>query len=175
MPLRYIDPNRPRTWLLRVLESLSRSWLGQLIGKYVASKMDPWLSRISNGRVSWGMFNMPSATLNMTGAKTGQPRAAQIAYFHDGNDVIAVASNYGGNRHPQWYYNLVAHPECELGDEVFRATEVSDPLEYERLYGLAERYYAGFADYKAKTGVIGRKIPVFRLSPITGKTAREQW
>jgi hypothetical protein len=54
--------------------------------------------------------------------------------------VIVIASNYGGDKHPQWYHNLVAHPECELGDEALRATEVTDPDEYARLYGLAERY-----------------------------------
>ena len=96
------------------------------------------------------MFNVPSATLKSTGARSGQVREAQIAYFHDGPDVIVMASNYGGAKHPQWYHNLVAHPECELGDEAFRATEVTDPDEYARLYGLAERYYAGFADYRTK-------------------------
>ena len=34
-------------------------------------------------------------------------------------DPIVIASNYGGPKHPQWYYNLKAHPECELGDEEF--------------------------------------------------------
>ena len=37
--------------------------------------------------------------------------------------------------------------------------------DYARLYGLAERYYAGFADYRTKTAQIGRDIPVFRLTP----------
>ena len=111
------------------------------------------------------MFNVPSATLKSTGARSGQVREAQIAYFHDGPDVIVVASNYGGDKHPQWYHNLTAHPECELGGDAFRATEVTDPDEYARLYGLAERYYAGFADYRTKTAQAGRNIPVFRLTP----------
>lgn len=165
MPLRYVDPTRPTNLATRALNRPSRSRFGQFIAKNLASKTDPWLGRISNGRVSWGMFNVPSATLKSTGAKTGQVREAQIAYFHDGPDVIVIASNYGGDKHPQWYHNLVAHPECELGDEAFRAAEVTDPDEYARLYGLAERYYAGFADYRTKTAQIGRNIPVFRLSP----------
>ena len=99
------------------------------------------------------MFNVPSATLKMTGAKSGQPRQAQLVYFHDGSDVIVVASNYGGDKHPQWYHNLKAHPECEFGGEAFRATEVTDPADYQRLYELAERFYGGFSDYKAKTAL----------------------
>ena len=135
----------------RALNRSSRSRFGQFVARHLASKTDPWLGRISNGRVSWGMFNVPSATLKSTGARSGQVREAQIAYFHDGPDVIVIASNYGGDKHPQWYHNLIAHPECELGDDAFRATEVTDPDEYARLYGLAERYYAGFADYRTKT------------------------
>jgi hypothetical protein len=36
--------------------------------------------------------------------------------------------------HIEWYYNLKAHPECELGGEKILATEVTDPDEYARLY-----------------------------------------
>ena len=45
------------------------------------------------------------------------------------------------------------------------ATEVTDPDEYARLYGLDVQVYAGWADYRLKTDVIGRRIPVFRLKP----------
>jgi deazaflavin-dependent oxidoreductase (nitroreductase family) len=150
------------------MEKVARSRFGQFVARHVASKTDPWLGRVSKGRVSWGMFNIPSATLRTTGAKSGQLREAQVAYFHDGRDVIVIASNYGGDKHPQWYHNLIAHPECELGDEAFRAAEVTEPDDYSRLYGLAEQYYAGFADYRVKTALAGRKIPVLRLSPRAG-------
>ena len=100
-----------------------------------------------------------------TGAKTGQPREVQLAYFHDGPDPILVASNYGGPKHPNWYYNLKAHPECQIGDERFVATEVIDPHEYTQLYGLAEQVYAGYGDYRVKAAAVGRQIPLFRLRP----------
>ena len=58
---------------------------------------------------------------------------------------------------------MKAHPECQLGDEKFVATEVTDPDEYARLYGLAEQVYAGYGDYRVKTAAIGRRIPLFRL------------
>ena len=56
-------------------------------------------------------------------------------------------------------HNLIAHPECRLGDEV------TDSGEYARLFELAEGYFALFTDYREKTAKIGRTIPVFRLSP----------
>ena len=76
-----------------------------------------------------------------------------------------IASNYGGPKHPQWYYNLKVHPECELGGEKFVAGEVTDPDGYGRLYELAVQVYAGWADYRLVTDAIGLKIPVFRLTP----------
>ena len=164
MPLRHVDPTRRPSAAARVLNRSARSRIGLFIGKHLAPKTDPWLSRISRGRVNWGMFNVPSATLTTTGAKSGQVRETQIAYFHDRRDVIVMASNYGGHKHPQWYHNLVAHPECELGDETFRADEVTEPSEYARLFGLAEGYFGLFSDYREKTAKAGRSIPVFRLS-----------
>jgi hypothetical protein len=38
------------------------------------------------------------------------------------------------------------------------------------LYATAEGYYGGFADYRAKTAIVGRKIPVFNLTPRSSPT-----
>ena len=42
---------------------------------------------------------------------------------------LLTASNYGGSKHPQWYYNLTAHPECELGRREISSgpSEITDP------------------------------------------------
>ena len=105
-----------------------------------------------------------SATLDHR-CQSGLPLEVQLTYFHDGSDPILLASNYGGTKHPHWYYNLKAHPECEFGGEKFVATEVTDPDEHTRLYALAEGVYAGYGDYRAKTSSVGRQIPIFRLKP----------
>jgi deazaflavin-dependent oxidoreductase (nitroreductase family) len=101
-----------------------------------------------------------------TGAKSGQPREHQLAYFHDGSDAILVASYLGEPKNPQWYHNLKAHPECQLGDEDFIAAEVTEPDEYERLYALAEHVCVNYGDYRVKAAAVGRRIPVFRLKPV---------
>ncbi len=111
------------------------------------------------------MGSIINAPLVSTGAKSGRPRRVQLTYFHDGPDVILIASNFGGIKHPQWYYNLKAHPDCEFGGERFSASQVTDSDEYARLYKLAEHIYAGYGDYRAKTAPVGRQIPVFRLKP----------
>ena len=143
-----------------------RTRAGSFFGRHIAPRIDPWLYRKTGGRYPASLPVVASAPLITTGAKTRQPREVQLAYFHHGPYPILIASNHGGPSHPQWYYNLKAHPECQLGDEKFVATEVADPDEYERLYGLAEQVYAGYGDYRVKTAAIGRRIPVFRLKPV---------
>ena len=68
----------------------------------------------------------------------------QLTYFHDGPDVILLASNYGGTKHPQWYYNLKAHPECEFGGQrLYRRQRSPIPTNTHGSFGLAEQIYAG--------------------------------
>jgi deazaflavin-dependent oxidoreductase (nitroreductase family) len=163
MPPRYVDPHKKRGRLYRANVDFGRSRAGQFIARHIARRTDPYLFRLTGGRVNMGaVINAP---LVSTGAKSGEPREVQLTYFHDGTDVILLASNYGGSKHPQWYYNLKAHPECEFGGTSFSAALVTDADEYARLYELAERVYAGYGDYRAKTAPVGRQIPLFRLKP----------
>jgi deazaflavin-dependent oxidoreductase (nitroreductase family) len=168
MPLPYADPHRPTSAVVRVVTKVFRTPFGQSFIRQVAAKSDPWLSRVSNGRLSWSMGLIPTATLATTGAKSGQRREVQLGYFHDGADPIIIASHYGGPSDPMWVHNLHAHPDCEFGGDRFRAAEVTDAAEHARLYALAEQTYAGYSDYKVKTAAIGRHIPIFRLTPRDG-------
>ncbi len=165
MPVHYVDPHKKRGRWYKALESFGRSRAGQFIAHHVSPRIDPWLYRATGGRYPWVIGGTVTAPLLCTGAKSGQPRVVQLTYFHDGPYPILIASNYGGAKHPQWYYNLKAHPECEFGDEPCVATEVTDPDEYARLFQLADQVYAGYSDYRAKTASVGRRIPVFRLTP----------
>jgi deazaflavin-dependent oxidoreductase (nitroreductase family) len=162
MRLRYVDPHKKRGLFYNVNARFGRTRMGQLFGRQVSPRVDPWVSRLTNGRGFGPVVNAPLVT---TGAKSGQPRQVQVAYFHDGPDPILIASNYGGPKHPLWSYNLKANPECQFGGEHFVATEVTDPTEHTRLFGLAEKVYAGYADYRANTARVGRQIPIFRLKP----------
>jgi deazaflavin-dependent oxidoreductase (nitroreductase family) len=165
MPLHYVDPHKKHGRWYRALESFGRSKPGHFVARHIAPRLDPVLYRASGGRYPWIVGGASTAPLINTGAKSGQRREHQLTYFHDGPCPILMASNYGGAKHPQWYYNLKARPECEFGDELFTATEVTDPDEYARLFGLAEQVYAGYGDYREKTAAVGRRIPVFRLTP----------
>jgi deazaflavin-dependent oxidoreductase (nitroreductase family) len=102
--------------------------------------------------------------LTTTGAKSGLPRTAPVAYSTDGDRLVIVASKGGAPTNPDWYFNLLANPAAtvELGTEKFqsRATPVADEQERERLYAQHAALMPGFAEYPQKTT---RKIPVVLL------------
>src|SRR5689334_22226297 len=110
MPLHYVDPHKKRSRVYHVWVRFGRSRTGQFLARNVMPRVDPWLYRATGGRYPASLSLVASAPLETTGAKSGLPRVVQLVYFHDGPDPILIASNYGGSKHPQWYYNLRAHP-----------------------------------------------------------------
>ena len=119
--------------------------------------------RANGGKVS-GMFGgMDLLLLTTTGAKSGKVSTIPVAFTKDGDNFVVVASKGGAPNNPDWYHNLVAHPEVmiEVGtDKVpVRASETKGE-ERERLFEQHADRYPGFNDYKAKTT---RTIPVFIL------------
>lgn len=163
-----VDP-KPRTGRLgRALDALTRTAAARWFGINVAARVDPYLLRASGGYVSVGLL-LPTVNLTTTGARSGEPRTATLLYFSDGDDVILIASSFGRDRHPAWYHNLKAHPHARLeragraGD--YTATEVQDEDERRRLFAMADLVYPGYAEYRARTDVIGRRIPIMRLTP----------
>jgi deazaflavin-dependent oxidoreductase (nitroreductase family) len=75
------------------------------------------------------------------------------------------ASKAGADTHPDWFHNLVAHPEVtvEIGADTLpmRATPL-EGSERDRIYAEQARLVPGFAEYEAKTE---RVIPVVALDP----------
>ncbi|MEZ5097347.1 MAG: nitroreductase/quinone reductase family protein [Nocardioides sp.] len=164
MQLPRVDPLRPHGLATRALHLVGRSAVGRWYGIHVAARADAALLRRTGVGSDWSARS-PTATLATTGARSGLRRETPVVYFHDGDDVILVASSFGRDRHPGWYHNALAHPDVQLNGLPFRAAEVTDESEYERLYGLATRVYGGYADYRVRTATAGRRIPVLRLTP----------
>jgi deazaflavin-dependent oxidoreductase (nitroreductase family) len=164
MPLHYVDPRKKRGRVYRAFVRFARSRAGQFCAHHINPRVDGPLYRATGGRYPSIIGTVASAPLTTTGARSGLRREVQLTYFHDGQDPILIASNYGGAKHPQWYHNLKANPQCEFGGDPFTAAEVTDPDDYNRLFGLAEQVYEGYGDYREKTAAIGRRIPVFRLT-----------
>ena len=163
-----VDPLAPAGAATRVVRRAFRIPVIRRLLVYAAPYIDRPLHSLTRGRFS-GWVPMPFASITTTGARSGLPRTNAVLYFHDGDDVILVASNYGRPRHPSWYHNLKAHPPAVLArgpaSGAYSAAEVTDESERERLFALCNRVYPGFAVYRARTARIGRRIPIMRLRP----------
>jgi deazaflavin-dependent oxidoreductase (nitroreductase family) len=162
-----VDPCARRGRLKRALQWFAATKQGVAVTRSIVVPLDNLLLKASRGRISVSMSGAPVALLISTGARSGLERRTPLQYFTDGDDVILAASNFGGGRHPGWYYNLLAHPQCELrvgsrGGPFFAREVHSD--DRERLFGLASNLYPGYVKYADRTEGV-RTIRVLRLTP----------
>lgn len=161
--LKHVDPNRRRGRLSRTYAWFSATRVGRFLSAHIAWKLDPYLLRLTRGRLGTGMV-IPTALLETRGAKSGALRRNAVIYFHDGDRVTIVASFAGAPRHPAWYYNLCAHPDVSFGGIPMRAAIVEDEAERQRLWQLADRVFAPYAAYRREAAEANRVIPIVQLS-----------
>lgn len=118
----------------------------------------------ANRGIQGGPFEgRPLLLLTTTGARSGRSYTAPMMYVPEGNRLLVIASNIGAPVHPDWYHNLVAHPEVtvETGTETFEATAVVTAGEERRqLWDRLVEQYPFFTEHQAKTT---RQIPIIAL------------
>jgi deazaflavin-dependent oxidoreductase (nitroreductase family) len=120
--------------------------------------------RANEGRVGGRFEGRPILLLHHKGAKTGTARVNPLAYQPLSDDSWAIFASKGGHpTNPDWYYNLVAHPEVavEIGTDTIDVTaREADGDERERIWNKQKELMPGFGDYEEKTT---RRIPVIVL------------
>jgi deazaflavin-dependent oxidoreductase (nitroreductase family) len=121
--------------------------------------------RANEGRVGDMFEHMPLVLVHHIGAKSGASRINPLAYMQDGGRYVVFASKGGAPTNPDWYHNLMAHPETtiEVGSETIPvlASEAQGE-ERERLFGVMAGRSPQFQEYAEKAG---RPIPVIVLTP----------
>ena len=145
----------------------SSSKIGGILYHVVCRRIDTVLIPLTKGRLSMGP---PGNTVLITtsGAKSGKPRKASLAFMWQGDDMVIIASKGGAPHHPAWYHNLKADPrvvvKTRAGVEDRIAREAVGE-ERDKLFEAMSTTYSNFAAYQARA--TNRKIPVMVLSPIT--------
>jgi deazaflavin-dependent oxidoreductase (nitroreductase family) len=131
--------------------------------------MSDWNTRVieefraNAGKVGGSFEGAPMLILHSTGAKTGQERVKPLVYQAVGDGVAVFASKGGAPDNPDWFHNVVAHPDVtvEIGtDTVPMRARVAEGDERERIWARQKQLMPGFADYEANTA---RQIPVVIL------------
>jgi deazaflavin-dependent oxidoreductase (nitroreductase family) len=122
--------------------------------------------RANAGKVLEGRFAGSDLLLLTTkGAKSGRLHTNPLMYLRDGDRYVIFASRNGGPKHPDWYFNLVAHPDVQLevNGEPFNATAtVPTGDEAERLWTQCIHQRPFLADMRQKA--LPRKLPLVVLA-----------
>ena len=119
--------------------------------------------RAGGGKLGGSFEGAPVLLLTTVGAKSGKTRVNPMMYLDEGGRRYVFASKAGAPTNPDWFHNLVAHPEVsiEVGTDTLDvlATPVEES-ERARIYGIQASRFPGFAEYQEKTD---RVIPVVAL------------
>ena len=160
-------PNLLNKFVIKIAASGPGSWLFSRILHHI----DPPVFRMTKGRKTLTsiLTGLPIVMLTTIGRKSGKPRTLPLLGIRDQENAgvfALIASNWGQQRNPAWYYNLKANPlaTCVIdgvsGEFLAREAEGD---EYDRFWRYAEATYPGFPTYKKRAA--GRRIPIMVMTP----------
>lgn len=123
--------------------------------------------RITGGRLGKRVAGMPVLEVTTTGRRSGRPHTLRLTTpMREGPAIVLVASRAGDDRHPDWYLNIVAHPEVQIREpggqwQPMRARPATD-AERDRLWPRLVADNRWYRSYETKTG---RVIPLVLVEP----------
>jgi len=123
--------------------------------------------RANGGKVGGPFEGAPLLLLHHTGARTGTRRVNPLAYQPLQKSFAVFGSKGGAPTNPDWYHNLVAHPEAsvEVGTETVDVkARVAEGEERDAIWERQKKLMPGFADYEKR---MSRRIPVVVLEPVS--------
>lgn len=138
------------------------------IGRWLFNKMSQMQInrfRRTGGQKGGTLRGMPVLLLTTIGRKSGKERVTPVMYIRDGDNYVITASKGGADTHPDWYRNLMAHPQTtiEVGDKTLRVhASQATPEQKAPLWAELVRQAPFFGDYQTKTT---REIPMIILRP----------
>lgn len=136
------------------------------LSRWMQQKMNARTNRkVRRGRGEY--MGMDVLILNTVGRRSGQPRDTPVAWFADGEDARLIVASGGGSQHPDWYVNLMAHPDrasIELpGRDVIAVTPHRlEGADRDRAWQRIAAAQPRIAKYQSKSD---REYPVIRLAP----------
>jgi deazaflavin-dependent oxidoreductase (nitroreductase family) len=122
--------------------------------------------RANGGTVRTMGFGRGLVLVHHLGARTGEERVNPVAAIReeDGSRLIA-ASAAGADKNPDWYRNLLVHPDVTIetpdGVEQVHVTDLHG-AERDAAWERFKQMSDGFAAYEKRTRQV---IPVLRLTP----------
>jgi deazaflavin-dependent oxidoreductase (nitroreductase family) len=136
-------------------------------------QFDEWNAHVieefcaNGGKVGGQLAGKNILLLHTVGAKSHQPRINPLGFIQDGDAFVVMASKGGAPTNPDWYHNILAHPEVwiEVGTERFKVhATIPEQEERDRLFADAVKQAPEFGEYQKNTS---RIIPVVVLKKVS--------
>jgi F420H(2)-dependent quinone reductase len=112
------------------------------------------------------MRGRPIIVLTSVGARSGKLRKTALMRVEHNGEYAVVASKGGAERHPTWYWNLLANPHVELQDGPVKKDYLAREVHGAERAQWWARATEVWPDYDVYTTRTDRDIPVFVLTPI---------
>jgi len=113
------------------------------------------------------MGRMQQVLLTTTGRVSGKTHTVALSAVPEADGWVVIGSFGGAGVDPNWWLNLVAHPEAtmQVNDQVLRVRmqQITEPAERDRIWNAIVEVAANYAGYARKTS---RVIPLGLLRPI---------
>lgn len=122
--------------------------------------------RVSGGRIGTSAFGVPVITVHTVGRTSGKAHSTMLTVpVMDSDRIVLVASKGGDDRDPDWFRNLMAHPDIELtmGNKrrLVRARLATEEERVE-LWPRVIATYKAYGSYRKRTK---REIPLVICEP----------
>ncbi|MGO9889025.1 MAG: nitroreductase family deazaflavin-dependent oxidoreductase [Solirubrobacteraceae bacterium] len=153
----------------KAIRRLAASGPGAWLFARVLHRIDRPVYRLTRGRHTFAnlLSGIPVLLLTTTGARTGRPRTVPVLGLPTADGLAVIASNFGQQHQPGWYYNLRANPEGSVTvdgrSRQVRAVEAEGDVR-RRIWEEGLRVYPGWAQYERRAS--HRRIAVFVLEPV---------
>jgi deazaflavin-dependent oxidoreductase (nitroreductase family) len=122
--------------------------------------------RATRRRYGTSAFGMPMVELHATGRKSGLERTVVLASpVTQGSSLVLVASKGGDDRNPEWFENLLVHPDVEITMGMVRRpvrARVATAEEASELWPKVIARYRPYASYQRRSK---REIPLVICDP----------
>ncbi len=129
------------------------------------TSFNAFLIRVTNGRIGSRLGTQTILLLYTTGRKSGEPRIIPIAYFRFEENYLLVGSNWGKEKHADWYLNLLKESHGMIrvdGKRISVNAHDAQGDEYDRLWKFVAQRHAQYLNYQKMTT---RRIPIMVLQP----------
>ncbi|WP_299927850.1 nitroreductase family deazaflavin-dependent oxidoreductase [uncultured Nocardioides sp.] len=143
---------------------------GGWVFSHVLRHLDDVVGRLTRGRRSAPglLAGLEVLDVTTTGRRSGQRRASHLIATPYAGGLALLGTNFGQPTTPAWALNLEADPRATLtyrGASREVVARPATPAEADEVFGLAARFYPGYARYRQRVGQ-SRRIRVFVLEPV---------